>query len=491
MPSTGNSNIPSAPVQRWNAQTVWVQCPFCTKIHTHGFGGSYGCIMRAPHCNHNSALSYPSYRFEYPFSTLRGTVAYEIDTSAGCYVALGAKAIAREVEPLENVLNELHLDANRKIWNQSTEMITIGMEDKTFRRLHQIFGGEDTYTLKRLDHVVSRMIKDGDTGYVENFIHTSSEANLFLLGTNEHGKSALHLAACEKYPSVTKLLLDHGAKPNAQDNDGRTPLMEAALWGRIDNINYLLEHGADRKLRDIHGHQAADLADSSLRNHEERYQRSGGEVQVYREDTFVADQARRVIVELLKDSEESLGRAIFTLDRGFESHSFRNTDRGTVELIAPIAEFHVPNEWKVIASLQRPSNFPSISAMGGWGHGGTTVTVSGKEWTAEVIRISSNVGHQLQREGRKDQGKEGQHFASHAEKQLIACFISKHVLIETENDDLLQGAEPPVLLKQATILVSRLPCGDCLRFIETVNTTLGLNISVLDRSEKSSRVKEH
>ena len=193
---------------------------------------------------------------------------------------------------------------------------------------------------------------------------------------------------------------------------------------------------------------------------------------------------------MLKDPEEPLRRAISTLDRGFETHSFRNTGRGTIELIAPIAEFHVLNEWKTIASLQRPSNFPSISAMSGWGHGETTVTVSGKEWTAEVMRISSNVGHQLQREGRKDQGKEGQHFASHAEKQLIACFISKHVLIETEDEDLLQGAKPPVLLKQATILVSRPPCGDCLRFIETVNTTLGLKISVLDRSEKSLCVKE-
>ena len=206
--------------------------------------------MRAPHCNYHFALSFPSYRFAYPFSTHEGTVAYEIDKSAGCYVALGAKAIAREVEPLEKVLNELNLDADRKSWDHSTEMITIGMEDETFRRLHQVFGGEHTYTLKRLDHVLSRMITDGDAGYVEKFIHTSPEADLLLLGTNEHGKSALHLAACEKYPTVTKLLLDHGAKPNARDKDGRTSLMEAALWGRIDNINYLLEHGADLVLAD-------------------------------------------------------------------------------------------------------------------------------------------------------------------------------------------------------------------------------------------------
>ena len=34
-------NIPWAPVQRWNAHTVSIRCPFCAKNHTHGFGGSY------------------------------------------------------------------------------------------------------------------------------------------------------------------------------------------------------------------------------------------------------------------------------------------------------------------------------------------------------------------------------------------------------------------------------------------------------------------
>jgi hypothetical protein len=328
------------------------------------------------------------------------------------------------------------------------------------------------------------MVSFGDSECVKDYLHTSPEAKLFLLGINDDGNSALSLAACEKYPDVIKLLLDHGAKPDHRNKDGRTPLMEAALWGRIDHVNYLLEHGADRRLREIHGQRASDLAGSSLRNDEERYLRSGGDVQVYRENTFIANQARRVIFELLKDSKESLCRPTPTCDRAFEAHSFKNTGRGTIELIAPVQEFHVRNEWKTIASLQRPSGFASIAAMSGWSHGQTKVTVSGKEWTAEVMKISSTVGHQLQKEGRRDQGKEGQYFASHAEKQLIAYFISKHVLIETEDDELLQSARPPVLLKQATILVSRPPCGDCFQFIETVNTALGLMISVLDRSEK-------
>jgi len=36
--------------------------------------------------------------------------------------------------------------------------------------------------------------------------------------------------------------------------------MEAALWGRIDNIKHLLEYSTNRNLCDIYGRQAAKLA---------------------------------------------------------------------------------------------------------------------------------------------------------------------------------------------------------------------------------------
>ena len=68
--------------------------------------------------------------------------------------------------------------------------------------------------------------------------------------------------------------------------------MEAALWGRIDNVKHLLKHGANRNLCVISGRRAIEFAEQSLRNNEERYWRSGGEVQIYCEVRFTANQAR-------------------------------------------------------------------------------------------------------------------------------------------------------------------------------------------------------
>ena len=194
-------------------------------------------------------------------------------------------------------------------------------------------------------------------------------------------------------------------------------------------------------------------------------------------------QARRVIFELLKDPKDYQSRVVPKQDQVFQTHSFKKTNRQSIELVAPVAEFPIPTEWKTIASLQRPSKYPSIAAMSGWSHGETKVTISGREWTDEIRRISRIVGHELPIDQHRDQGVKGHFFASHAEKQLIAYFISKHVLIECEEQELLQRAKPPILLKQATITVSCPPCDDCSEFIKAVNTIFRLMILVLDRSK--------
>lgn len=122
-----------------------------------------------------------------------------------------------DTENIEKVFDELNLNgngrSNTKSWEDATEMITIGTEDEIFQRLQEHFGGENTDTPKRLEHVK-----------IEEYICTSPEAR--------------------------------------------------------------------------------------LANDEERYHRSGGEVQIYRENTFMANQARRVILEMLKSPKGSDDRTV-------------------------------------------------------------------------------------------------------------------------------------------------------------------------------------
>ena len=66
-----------------------------------------------------------------------------------------------------------------------------------------------------------------------------------------------------KAVEIVKLLLEHGAKPNAKDNDGWTPLHYAAYRGRVDVVKILLEHGANPRIADNEGHIPLDYAKGS------------------------------------------------------------------------------------------------------------------------------------------------------------------------------------------------------------------------------------
>jgi hypothetical protein len=163
--------------------------------------------------------------------------------------------------------------------------------------------------VNRLDLTVSDMIA-GRLQTVRSYLETSPEKDIFLHGveaftnrrsiidegdasqnilnidqdesheatrtdierTTTSGKTALHIAACEMYPEMVKLLLDFSADPNVRTVYGRTPLMEAAIWGRLENVKYLLSHGADMSItcmREGKSLCAIDFAADTRENSEE------------------------------------------------------------------------------------------------------------------------------------------------------------------------------------------------------------------------------
>jgi len=54
------------------------------------------------------------------------------------------------------------------------------------------------------------------------------------------GETALHIAVKQHQDSWVGFLLNKGANPDIRDNDGNTPLHDAALFGDVTAINYLV-----------------------------------------------------------------------------------------------------------------------------------------------------------------------------------------------------------------------------------------------------------
>ena len=76
------------------------------------------------------------------------------------------------------------------------------------------------------------------------------------------GDTPLHTAvSCEDPDArIVRLLLEHGADPNARDRNGRTPLHYAAIYGHYEIVKLLTDFGADPCARDSSGRTPADCA---------------------------------------------------------------------------------------------------------------------------------------------------------------------------------------------------------------------------------------
>jgi ankyrin repeat protein/tetratricopeptide (TPR) repeat protein len=70
---------------------------------------------------------------------------------------------------------------------------------------------------------------------------------------NNHGGTALMLAAIHGHTDATVLLLNRGANVEAKNNDGTTPCMFASMNGRLNILKILHDNGANINARDIHG----------------------------------------------------------------------------------------------------------------------------------------------------------------------------------------------------------------------------------------------
>jgi hypothetical protein len=518
--------LPIAKVEWWDVKSIYIRCPFCSKTHHHGFTGSYINETREQHCALPLSSSIHQYRIVFPFDKAADTVGYEIDKKNLRFVAIGAQ-LEPYGEDLARSLDKLNMDKearnDRPKWEDASETEVIDTSDRTSPPPQEQFSVEEKITVRKIEYVENIMLADGNVEYVRKYLESSKESHIFLRGEDYTGETALIKAACKRYPDMVKLLLEKGADANAANSRGRTPLMEAALWGRLGNVEHLLEYGSNKSLRDDEGLRATDFAKPTERNEEERWRRSGKELRTFEESTYLANQYRKRIALMLEE-DTATNESTTVCEAGyedFEYHFFPESPQTLlIKLFAPIAEFSI-RKGKTIARLERGGEFPSVSAKSGWCHDkNREIGVAGRDWMKDIFRLAVSVGHRLAADTR-DQDHPGLFHSCHAEKQLIAYFISKHVFLTDETGyideetkrihNLLRGKaqktaedeqkihkerqemsnwplralaleHPPISLTKATILASSLVCCDCQKFVELVNSCLGLDITILDKS---------
>ncbi|KAF2007594.1 ankyrin [Amniculicola lignicola CBS 123094] len=141
----------------------------------------------------------------------------------------------------------------------------------------------------------------GEYQHVKEYLQETKNPELLLNWVDKNGNTALICAASREIPKMVELFLEFGADINAQNDHGRTALMEAVLWGQWESVNYILDKGA-AWLEDNDGNSAVDLSKINERNERERWERLQNE-KIQR--PYVSNNYRQQIADLLEpgDSE--------------------------------------------------------------------------------------------------------------------------------------------------------------------------------------------
>ncbi|KAM6964990.1 ankyrin repeat and EF-hand domain-containing protein 1 [Aplochiton taeniatus] len=97
-----------------------------------------------------------------------------------------------------------------------------------------------------------QQVNEGDKAQIEKMVILGVE-DLINLTEPREGTGVLHLASVANNQDLVAFLLSQGARPNAQDKRGRTPVMLAAELGHDGIVALLAKNHADMKLLDAEG----------------------------------------------------------------------------------------------------------------------------------------------------------------------------------------------------------------------------------------------
>lgn len=138
-----------------------------------------------------------------------------------------------------NVAAEVQGDAPRL---SEVERNAIIRQNKLTKKLAQKIKGVEELTSADVPWIKTALSSGADVEGMS--VYEKMQGNIY-----RPNFTLLMLAAGNGTPELINLLLEHGAKINAMNVNGDTPLIYAVLSGRVENVKLLLMHGADPNMQ--------------------------------------------------------------------------------------------------------------------------------------------------------------------------------------------------------------------------------------------------